>query len=191
MMMLPSKTMHPCAALILLWFSIPALAAEKGNFQIRVSGLGANAEISNDFALNQFGCQGKNLSPEISWSGAPAGTRSFALAVWDSDAPKAGGFYHWTIANIPSSMHVLPAGAGNPQKQLAPAGTVQLRNDYGEKGYGGPCPPGRQIHHYHFSLFALKEERLAIDEGTSPSTVAAKLRKENLAAAEVIATYHR
>jgi phosphatidylethanolamine-binding protein (PEBP) family uncharacterized protein len=89
-------------ALFILYFPNPAFAEQKDNLRIRISGLGPDGQIPNDFALNQFGCYGKNLSPEIAWSGAPAQTKSFALAVWDSDAPKSGGFYHWMIVNIPS-----------------------------------------------------------------------------------------
>lgn len=168
-----------------------ASAQQKENFQIRVSGLGPNGQIPNDFVLNQFGCNGKNLSPEIAWNGAPAETKSFALVVLDSDAPKAGGFYHWMIVNIPGSAHSLPAGTGNLDKRLAPPGAVQLKNDYGEPGYGGPCPPGHQLHHYHFLLYALKTEHLSIDQRTSPDTAAAELQKEVLAKAERVATYHR
>jgi Raf kinase inhibitor-like YbhB/YbcL family protein len=179
------------ATLLFTCFITAAFAEQKENFQVRVSGLGPNGQIPNDFALNQFGCYGKNLSPEISWSGAPAETKSFALAVWDSDAPKTGGFYHWMIVNIPNSAHILPAGTGNIARRLTPAGAIQLKNDYGEPGYGGPCPPGHQLHHYHFSLYALRAEHLSIDEKTAPSIAAAEFQKEILAKAEVVATYHR
>jgi Raf kinase inhibitor-like YbhB/YbcL family protein len=178
-------------ALLVICSVNAGFADQKENLRIRVSGLGPNGEIPNDFAFNQFGCYGKNLSPEIAWSGAPAQTKSFALAVWDSDAPKSGGFYHWMIVNIPSAAHGLPVGAGNPDKRLAPAGSVQLRNDYGEPGYGGPCPPGHELHHYHFRLYALKAEHLPVDLGTGPSMAAADCQKEALAKVEVVATYHR
>jgi Raf kinase inhibitor-like YbhB/YbcL family protein len=168
-----------------------ACADQKGDLRIRVPGLGPNGQIPNDFVLNQFGCYGKNLSPEIAWSGAPTETKSFALAVWDSDAPKPGGFYHWMIVNIPSSAHSLPVGAGNPDKRLGPAGAVQLKNDYGELGYGGPCPPGHELHHYHFLLYALKAEHLALDQRTTPGEAVAECQKEVLAKAEVVAIYHR
>jgi Raf kinase inhibitor-like YbhB/YbcL family protein len=179
------------AALLFACFVVAAFAEQKENFQIRVSGLGPNGQIPNEFVLNQFGCNGKNLSPEIAWSGAPAETRSFAIAVWDSDAPKAGGFCHWMILNIPGSAHGLPAGTGNLDKRIAPAGAIQLKNDYGEPGYGGPCPPGHQLHHYHFLLYALKAEHLPIDQRTAPGTAAAEFQKEVLGKAEVVATYHR
>jgi Raf kinase inhibitor-like YbhB/YbcL family protein len=179
------------AAWLFACFVAAASAEQKENFQIRASGLGPNGQIPNDFALDQFGCHGKNLSPEIAWNSAPTETKSFALVVLDSDAPKAGGFYHWMIVNIPGSARSLPAGSGNPNKRRAPAGAVQLKNDYGEPGYGGPCPPGHQLHHYHFLLYALKTEHLPIDQKTSADTAAAELQKEVLAKAELVATYHR
>jgi Raf kinase inhibitor-like YbhB/YbcL family protein len=190
MTIFPPKNMR-FAAWLFTCLVAAAFAEQKNNFQVRVSGLGPNGQIPNDFALNQFGCQGKNLSPEIAWSGAPAETKSFALAVLDSDAPKEGGFYHWMIVNIPVSAHSLPAGTGNLDKRRAPAGSVQLKNDYGEPGYGGPCPPGHELHHYHFLLYALKTEHLPVDQRTAPGTAAAEFQKEVLAKAEVVATYHR
>jgi Raf kinase inhibitor-like YbhB/YbcL family protein len=187
----PSHIKRFCGVLLFACLATAILADSKGNFQIRVPGLGPNGQIPNDFVLNQFGCYGKNLSPAIVWSGAPAETQSFALAVWDSDAPKSDGFYHWMIVNIPSAVHSLPVGAGNSEKQLTPAGAVQLRNDYGETGYGGPCPPGHQLHHYHFLLYALKVAHLAIDQSIAPSTAATKFQNEILAKTEVVATYQR
>ena len=187
----PLKPLHFVTVLLFACLATATSAGQKEDFQIRVSGLGPNGQIPNDFALNQFGCHGKNLSPEIAWSGAPAETKSFALAILDSDAPKEGGFYHWLIVNIAGSAHSLPAGTGNLDKQRAPAGAVQLKNDYGEPGYGGPCPPGHQLHHYHFLLYALKSEHLPIDQRSAPGTAAAEFQKEVLAKAEVVATYHR
>jgi len=191
MMFLPLKPLRFITVLLFACLPAAAFAEQKNNFQIHVSGLGPNGQIPNDFALNQFGCSGKNLSPEIAWSGAPTETKSFALAVLDSDAPKEGGFYHWMIVNIPVSAHSLPAGTGNLDKRRAPAGAVQLKNDYGEPGYGGPCPPGHELHHYHFLLYALKTEHLPVDQRTAPGTAAAEFQKEVLAKAEVVATYHR
>jgi Raf kinase inhibitor-like YbhB/YbcL family protein len=168
-----------------------AVAGSEANFQLQVKGLAAGGQVSNDFVLNQFGCNGKNLSPDISWSGAPSGTKSFALVVLDSDAPKKGGFYHWVVLNIPSSAHALPLGAGNIQKGLTPAGAIQLKNDYGDPGYGGPCPPGHEVHHYHFLIYALRIERLSADQNTAASVAVGRFQNEVLAKAEVVGTYGR
>jgi Raf kinase inhibitor-like YbhB/YbcL family protein len=191
MMVFPPRAKCFCPALLLIFLVTAAFADQKGSFQLRIAGLDPNGEIPNDFVWNQFGCKGKNLSPEISWTGIPGGTKSFAFAVWDSDAPKSGGFYHWMILNIPNSARDLPAGTGNIEKRMTPSGAVQLKNDYGDPGYGGPCPPGHQVHHYHFVLYALRVERLPIDQRTPPGTAAAQLQSEILAKAEVVGIYGR
>jgi Raf kinase inhibitor-like YbhB/YbcL family protein len=166
-------------------------AAQESNFQLRVKGLTASGQIPSEFVFNQSGCNGKNLSPEISWSNPPAEAKSFALVVIDSDAPKKGGFYHWVMLNIPSSTHALPPGAGNLQKGLAPAGATQLKNDYGDPGYGGPCPPGHEVHHYHFVIYALRVERLSADQNTTAGVAVGRFQNEVLAKAEVVGTYSR
>jgi len=99
----------------------------------------------------QNGCGGTNVSPDLSWSGAPAGTQSFVITEFDPDAPTGSGFWHWVLYNIPPTTTSIALGAGtNP-----PVGTSGL-NDYGALGYGGPCPPvGDGPHHYHITVSAL------------------------------------
>lgn len=105
-----------------------------------------------------FGCEGSNLSPQLSWSGAPKGTEAFAITVYDPDAPTGSGWWHWQIVNIPKDVSSLPAGAGSVKgKKLLPKGSRQIVNDYGEKGFGGACPPkGHGVHRYKFTIHALK-----------------------------------
>jgi Raf kinase inhibitor-like YbhB/YbcL family protein len=179
------------AALLFSFFVMAVFADQKNNFRIRIVGLQTGGQIPNAFVSNQFPCKGSNQSPEISWSDAPTGTKSFAVAVLDSDAPKRGGFYHWMILNIPNSAHSLPAGTGNIEKGLTPSGAVQLKNDYGDPGYGGPCPPGNRVHHYHFLVYALRVEQLPVDQRTAPGSAASQLQNEILAKAEVVGTYGR
>jgi len=97
------------------------------------------------------GCGGTNVSPDLTWTGAPANTQSFVITEFDPDAPTGVGFWHWVLFNVPSTVTSIAAGAGtNP-----PSGTSGL-NDYGNLGYGGPCPPvGDGVHHYHFTVSAL------------------------------------
>ena len=109
-----------------------------------------------------MGCDGLNVSPVLVWSGAPSGTKSFALTVWDPDAPVRGGWWHWVYFNIPSSTTLLPSGVGSTRPQLGPAGAVEGKTSFGKPGYGGPCPPvGSGAHHYIFTLYALDEARIA------------------------------
>ena len=115
--------------------------------------LGAAHVLSEDYG---FGCAGNNLSPQLSWSGAPDGTLSYALTCFDPDAPTGSGFWHWVVANIQTSVSSLPLGAGDPSKGAMPAGALEVRTDFGKPGYGGPLPPpGHGAHHYFFVLMAL------------------------------------
>jgi len=122
-----------------------------------------------------FGCSGGNKSPHLRWSGAPAGTKSFALTCYDPDAPTGSGFWHWLVANIPPSVTELPLGAGNAGGAL-PAGALQTRTDVGKPGYAGPCPPpGHGPHHYIFTLFAVNADQLQVQADTSAAVVGFQL----------------
>src|SRR5215211_2435737 len=124
------------------------------DFHLKVGELEPNAFIPDQYVFNDFGCSGANHSPALSWSGAPAGTKSFAVTAYDPDAPTGSGWWHWVMYNIPASATGLAAGAGNGRN--APSGSQQGMTDFGTKGYGGPCPPvGSKPHHYQFKVFAL------------------------------------
>jgi Raf kinase inhibitor-like YbhB/YbcL family protein len=115
-------------------------------------------------------CGGANVSPALSWSGAPKGTKSFVLTVYDPDAPTGSGFWHWVMYDIPASVDGLARGAGVPGKQ--PAGAVQGATDYGAPGYGGPCPPeGDPPHHYVFTLYAVKTDKLDVSGNPTAAVV--------------------
>jgi Raf kinase inhibitor-like YbhB/YbcL family protein len=129
-----------------------------------------------------FDCDGKNLSPAISWSGAPKGAKSYAVSMFDSDAPTGSGFWHWVAFNIPADVTSLPKNAGDPKANLMPAGVVQSGNDAGSKGYFGPCPPkGDKPHHYHITVFAVDVDKLGPDENASPAVVGFNLHFHTLA----------
>jgi Raf kinase inhibitor-like YbhB/YbcL family protein len=139
-----------------------------------------------------FGCNGGNQSPQLSWSGAPDGTRSFALTCYDPDAPTGSGFWHWVVANIPVGVTSLAAGAGNPASGLMPAGAVTLRNDVGTREYVGPCPPqGDHPHRYYFTVFAVGTEQLQVNEDTTPAVVGFQLHFNTLAKAELMGLFKR
>lgn len=115
-----------------------------------------------------FGCEGENASPHLAWSNPPEGTKSFALMVHDRDAPTGSGWWHWQVVNIPSSVSELSANAGSIDNAKLPTGSVQVENDYGYKGFGGACPPeGHGVHHYSFTLHALKVDTLELPENAS------------------------
>jgi hypothetical protein len=119
---------------------------------------------------NTFGCQGGNLSPQVKWSGAPAGTKSFVVTMYDPDAPTGSGWWHWVTANIPASVDELPAGAGSAGGKL-PAGAQTFNNDYGQSGYGGACPPAGLNHRYIITVHALKVEKLDLPPNATPALV--------------------
>jgi len=164
----------------------PAGALKLSSPDIAPGGRIAAAQV-----FNGFGCQGGNVSPALSWSGAPPGTQSFALMEHDPDAPTGSGWWHWVVYNIPADTHALPAGAGDPHKHLMPAGAVQGRTDFGTSGYGGPCPPPGTPHHYHLYLYALKVAKLDVPADASAALIGFNVKAQALAHAELTGLYGR
>ena len=151
--------------------------------------LGTDHILSEAFG---FGCSGGNLSPQLSWSGAPAGTESFALTCFDPDAPTGSGFWHWVVANIPADVTSLPLGAGDPASGLMPAGALEVRTDFGKPGYGGPCPPqGANVHRYIFTLHAVGMKSLPVTADTSAAIVGFYLNFNTLEKVSLIGLYRR
>jgi len=134
----------------------------------------------------QYTCTGKNTSPELNWTGAPEGTKSFALIVNDPDAP-VGTWVHWVIFNIPAEMRQLPEAFGN-DKELAD-GTRQGRNSSNAFGYQGPCPPSG-THRYYFKLYAL-DTTLDLAAGAKKDELLSALDSHVLAKAELMGTYSK
>ena len=129
---------------------------------------------------------GGDASPPLSWSGAPEGTKAFALVCDDPDAPRATPWVHWVLADLPASATNLPSAAHGPSKE-----GVVGRNDFGELGYGGPAPPrGHGTHHYHFRLYAL-DRRLGVARGITKDELLRAMKGRVLAEAELTGTYRR
>src|SRR4051812_38538727 len=105
-------------------------------FTLKSADLGG--QFTNEFIAGTFGCSGANQSPQLSWANAPDGTKSFAITMYDADAPTGSGFWHWVIVDIPANVTELKQGAGDVKKNLAPAGSLQSINDTGYAGYQGP-----------------------------------------------------
>ncbi len=139
-----------------------------------------------------FGCVGSSRSPALAWHGVPRGTRSFAVTLYDPDAPTGSGWWHWVVVDLPASTRDLLANAGNPDARLLPAGTVQIRNDFGSLGYGGPCPPqGDRPHHYVFTVYALKTAHLKLPSDASPAMAGFFIHANTIASARLVVRYGR
>ncbi|MBL8930431.1 MAG: YbhB/YbcL family Raf kinase inhibitor-like protein [Kineosporiaceae bacterium] len=132
---------------------------------------------------------GQNVSPQLSWSGAPEGTKSFCVTCFDPDAPTPSGFWHWLAVNIPASVTSLDAGAGADDEQL-PDGAFHVRNDFGNQRYDGCAPPpGDMTHRYYFVVHAVDVDALPVDGSASPAVVSFNLAFHTLARAILVGTF--
>ena len=164
----------------------PAFAAD---FQLTSSDIGPDKPLAQDFVFGGFGCTGGNQSPALRWSGAPKGTKSYAVALFDPDAMQGRGFWHWLMVNIPASTTSLSRDAGKNDGSKLPAGAAQIRNGFRALGYSGSCPPPTdEPHGYVMTVYALKVAMLEVPaEATSPTMLAA-IEADSLGKASL--TYH-
>src|SRR5215831_19220319 len=172
--------------------SLPAMALAAGTFSLQSAEIKPGASIAEAQVYKGFGCEGGNVSPSLAWKNAPAGTKSFALTVYDPDAPTGSGWWHWVMFNIPASVTSLSKGVGNPASGQTPKGAVQSKTDFGKAGYGGPCPPkGDKPHRYIFTVYALKVDKIDADENSSGALVGYMVNATKLDKASFTATYGR
>jgi len=172
-------------------FAVFAFAGSSYAFDISSSSIGADHKIPLKYTANIFGCTGQGISPAVVWKSPPAGTKSFALTVYDPDAPTGSGFWHWLVFNIPASVTALAEGAGGDVKTLPP-GAAMARNDVGGSNYLGPCPPvGDKAHRYIFTVYALKTDKLDADAMTSGALLGFMIHSATLGKASVTYTYGR
>ncbi len=147
--------------------------------------------LARTFVHSAMGAGGDNVSPALSWSGAPEGTKSLALTMYDPDAPTGSGWWHWVVYDLPAACTGLPRGAGNPGGAL-PTGALQGRTDFGSKEYGGAAPPpGHGPHRYVFTLHALNVDRLDVPADASAAYVGFMIHFAKLGEAKLTATYQR
>jgi Raf kinase inhibitor-like YbhB/YbcL family protein len=172
---------------------VVASVASAQPFKLTSSDIKPNGPIAEEQVFNGFGCTGKNVSPALSWSGAPKGTKSFALLVHDPDAPTGGaGWWHWLVINIPANTTELKKDAGKADGSGLPAGADQVTTDFGSPGWGGPCPPaGDKAHHYHFTLYALKVEKLELPKGANAALAGFMVNANSIGKTTLTGTYGR
>ena len=174
--------------------ALGSIAANAQSMALTSSDIKEGGTIGNEQVFKGFGCTGGNVSPALSWSGAPSGTKSFAVTIYDPDAPTGSGWWHWVVFNLPANTTSLPKGAGDVKKKLMPKGAVQSRTDFGSDGYGGPCPPpGDKPHHYQITVFAVDVDKLpdAKDHSASAALVGFDLHFHALGKATLTGMYGR
>ena len=164
-----------------------ATASAAGGFTLTSATLKDGETIPLSVVYDQMGCKGGDKSPDLSWSGAPAGTKSFAVTIYDPDAKTGSGWWHWTVFNIPADVTQLATDAGAEDSKSLPKGAIQGRTDFGFSHFAGPCPPvGDAPHHYHFTVYALKVSKLPVDKNASGASVGDYIQQNVLAKAEIV-----
>ncbi|MGW4533533.1 YbhB/YbcL family Raf kinase inhibitor-like protein [Nocardia sp. NPDC004340] len=132
---------------------------------------------------------GKDISPQLSWTGAPAGTKSYAVTVYDPDAPTGSGFWHWAVANIPATTTTLPEGAGDDAGSGLPVGSFQLPNDARLPRYIGAAPPaGHGKHRYFVTVHALDVDDIGIASDSTPALLGFAIAGHILGRATLVTT---
>jgi Raf kinase inhibitor-like YbhB/YbcL family protein len=165
-----------------------ALTAPAQAMELKSHDMAGGAMLSTQQVYSD--CNGDNISPQLAWSDAPAGTKSFAVTLYDPDS-HPNGWWHWIVFDIPASATGLVRGAGANPSQL-PYGSMQGQNDFSQSGYGGACPPqGSGLHHYEFTLWALDTDALPFDGDAPGSAVEPFLKKHALAKAVLTPVYQR
>jgi Raf kinase inhibitor-like YbhB/YbcL family protein len=177
----------PDAAAIYTSFSKPL-----PGFQLVSNQVAEGKPIADAQVFDSFGCSGANVSPELAWEGAPVEARSFAVTMYDPDAPTGSGFWHWLVFDIPADTHRLASDAGDTKTQLLPAGARQGSNDFGLPGYAGPCPPpGSGPHRYFVRVHALKVARLDVAPGATAAVIGFYINANTIATTQLMAVYER
>ena len=148
--------------------------------------------VPNSFVSGLMGAGGEDESPQLSWSGFPEETRSFAVTVYDPDAPTASGFWHWAVANLPATVTDLPAGVGDGSASGFPGDAVTLANDAGlHRFVGAAPPPGHGAHRYIVVVHAVKVEKLEVNADSSPAYLGFNLFSNAIARATITGIYQQ
>lgn len=162
------------------------------DFELSSPDIKPGSMIDKRFEFNGFGCSGENKSPVLQWRGAPAGTQSFAVTVYDPDAPTGSGWWHWSVIDLPAEVHALAADAGAVGGAKLPAGAKHVRIDYGVAGWGGTCPPqGDKAHRYIFTVYALKTAKIEIPADATAALAGYMINANTLGKASFVAHYGR
>ncbi len=177
----------PAAAAALL-LALPA-SAKPGAFRLWSPEI-KGPMLGMDQVFNGMGCTGKNISPELRWSGVPSAAKSLVVTIYDPDAPTGSGWWHWTVYNIPASATGLPRNAGSGAG--LPAGAMQGMTDFGKPGFGGACPPkGDKPHRYFFTVYALNVPGIDVPATATAANVGFNVHAHTVGKASFVARYGR
>lgn len=180
--------------LILILFSLISCSNKRDfeGFEISSDDISSHSLIKIKHVFDGFGCVGDNVSPAISWKNAPKDTKSFALSVYDPDAPTGSGWWHWVVINIPKNYLELPQGFGGTNNFVLENGIRQIRNDFGVHNFGGPCPPeGDKPHRYIFTIHALKTDKIDIGENSTAALAGFMINANTIAKASFVGRFGR
>ena len=183
------KVLVATLALSISMQSYPVVAQD-GGLTVTSKDFKEGETLSIEHVYKGFGCEGGNLSPQLSWSGAPKDTKSYIITAYDPDAPTGSGWWHWTVVNIPASLTSLNEGIS--KTDAMPKGAVEGRTDYGSNGFGGACPPeGAKAHRYIVTVYAMPEAKYDSDENASGALVGFYANGNALAKGQIAAKYGR
>lgn len=164
--------------------------AEVPAFELTSTDLHDGGTLATAQVSGIFGAGGQDISPQLSWTGYPEHTKSFAVTVYDADAPTGSGFWHWAVADIAAGTSELASGAGDVPGSGLPAGAVQLKNDAGLAHYLGAAPPaGHGPHRYFIAVHALDVESIGVDAAATPAFLGFSMSAHTLARAVITATF--
>jgi Raf kinase inhibitor-like YbhB/YbcL family protein len=178
-----------CAAMV---SNAPCAVAEviaATPFTLTSTDLRPNQQAPLALVFDQNDCKGGNRSPQLSWRGAPAATQSFAVTVFDPDAP-GRGWWHWAVTGIPANVSQLPSNA-SASGVVRKMGAVEARNDFDIDGYAGPCPPPGKPHHYVITVYALNSSDLRLRQSSPALMFEHEIRTTTIASAQLVVTYGR
>ncbi len=180
---------HLLTVAALVGFSTLTYASD---FKLGSPEIKAGSTMPKSFEYNGFGCSGENKSPALKWSGAPKGTKSFAVTMYDPDAPTGSGWWHWVVINIPADATGLADDAGAQNSTTLPKGAVQGRTDYGVAAWGGTCPPqGDKPHRYIFTVYALKTDKIDVPVDATAALTGYMIHANMISKASFTAKYGR
>lgn len=169
-----------------------SLWAHAQDFVLKSPTIAEGSTLTQEQVFNGFGCSGQNLSPALSWTAGPAGTKSYALTVYDPDAPTGSGWWHWVVYNIPANVTELAAGVGDVSGAKLPTGALQGRTDFGTHAFGGACPPeGHPPHRYIFTVYALQIEKIDVPADSTAAMIGYMINANSLGKASFTAMFGR